>query len=172
MKWLIGILAFVWLHTSNAKICHDFCTPGVKLGMRSVDIIGCRRRSSYANGLTDFRCEGQNGPPCTVRRGDTVVFNTTINADFAIKEMTQHVTWVTSFMEMPWPGLDKQGCNYLQGKCKLDDAKNRDLNFAYNINIATAYPPGYYPLRWKFTGRDGDGNEAMLGCMLFNIRIV
>jgi len=173
MSRLTIILALTCLlnQFACAKICYDYCTPGDQLAMRSVDIVGCRRRSSYVNGLTDFTCQGQNGPPCTVRRGDTVVFNTTINADFSIKEMTQDVRWVTSLMEFPWPGLDTKGCNHLEGNCKLSSA-NRDLNFAYNINIMQAYPPGFYPIRWSITSRDAAGNGVTLGCMLIKIRIV
>ena len=59
---------------------------------------------------------------------------------FAVRQMTQDVVWQNGFIDLPWPGLDKEGCKFLEGNCKLNNA-NRDLNFAYNINILSAYPP-------------------------------
>ena len=59
---------------------------------------------------------------------------------FAVRQMTQDVVWQNGFIDLPWPGLDKEGCKFLEGNCKLNKA-NKDLNFAYNINILSAYPP-------------------------------
>ena len=52
--------------------------------MRNVDMVGCRRRRIYdlqsiLGRPVDFQCRGQEGPPCTVRIGDTVNFNATFN---------------------------------------------------------------------------------------------
>ena len=44
-----------------------------------MDIDGCRRRRSVTipegNRLMNFNCDGENAPPCTVKRGDTVYFD-------------------------------------------------------------------------------------------------
>ena len=50
--------------------------------MQNVDMVGCRRRRIYdlqtiLGRPVDFQCRGQEGPPCTVRIGDTVNFNAT-----------------------------------------------------------------------------------------------
>ena len=60
------------------------CLSGGQNSLHNIDIIGCRRRSTYdlqdpSSGMrVDFHCDGQEGPPCTVRIGDTIIFNTTI----------------------------------------------------------------------------------------------
>ncbi len=44
--------------------------------IKAVDIDGCRRRRPRpGRGPVRFRCEGNIGPPCTVKRGDTVFLN-------------------------------------------------------------------------------------------------
>jgi len=171
MRLLYTLFALFCLQVVESKICYDYCDPGIAQSMKSVDIIGCRRRSSYAAGRADFNCRGTEGPPCTVRRGDVVVFNATIHPTFAVRQMTQDVVWQNGFIDLPWPGLDKEGCKFLEGNCKLNNA-NRDLNFAYNINILSAYPPGHFPLKWTFTSKDESGNKVTLGCMKINVRIV
>ena len=45
-----------------------------------MDIDGCRRRRSVNipqgnRGLMNFNCDGDNAPPCTVKRGDTIYFD-------------------------------------------------------------------------------------------------
>ena len=41
--------------------------------IRSFDVDGCRRRRGQpGRGPPRFRCNGQSGPPCTIKRGDTV----------------------------------------------------------------------------------------------------
>ena len=45
-----------------------------------MDIDGCRRRRSVTipdgnRGLMNFNCDGDNAPPCTVKRGDTIYFD-------------------------------------------------------------------------------------------------
>ena len=41
--------------------------------MRNFNIDGCRRRRSVpGRGRPRFRCDGDIGPPCIVKRGDTV----------------------------------------------------------------------------------------------------
>ena len=52
--------------------------------MQNVDMLGCRRRRAYdlqtlLGRPVDFQCIGQNGPPCTVRIGDSVNFTATFN---------------------------------------------------------------------------------------------
>ena len=54
----------------------------VQSSMQNVDMVGCRRRRIYdmqaiLGRPVDFQCRGQEGPPCTVRIGDTVNFNAT-----------------------------------------------------------------------------------------------
>ena len=69
---------------------HQKISPYISVGdavqtsMRNVDMVGCRRRRIYdlqsiLGRPVDFQCRGQEGPPCTVRIGDTVNFNAIFN---------------------------------------------------------------------------------------------
>merc|ERR1711884_887482 len=70
-RMLQFILLFLpLLDLYQAKICWKEC--GNDNVLQSVDITGCKRRSSYPS-RQDFRCEGTVGPPCFVQRGDTVL---------------------------------------------------------------------------------------------------
>ena len=76
---LIYLLIFLiynklYLHTHTHKI-HTNTEDDPKL-IRSFNIDGCRRRKrvsvSGERGFMNFRCDGSNPPPCTIKRGDTV----------------------------------------------------------------------------------------------------
>ena len=50
----------------------DLSSEDAKL-IRSFDVDGCRRRRGQpGRGTPKFRCDGNIGPPCTIKRGDTV----------------------------------------------------------------------------------------------------
>ena len=50
----------------------DLSSEDAKL-IRSFDVDGCRRRRGQpGRGIPKFRCDGNIGPPCTIKRGDTV----------------------------------------------------------------------------------------------------
>merc|ERR1712098_677538 len=55
---------------ARGKICWQGCQQDQDI-IQTVNIEGCRRRSTYP-AKQDFWCKGQLGPPCTVKRGDTV----------------------------------------------------------------------------------------------------
>ena len=79
---------------------------------QSADIVGCKRRSTYPFSQ-DFRCEGDKGPPCFVKRGDTVLLDVVWNNP-GVANMTQSTVWVT-WIDMPWVGMDTEGCPFLDG---------------------------------------------------------
>jgi hypothetical protein len=62
--------------------------------------------------------------------------------DFALKDLRQGAHWVTSYgFQLPWAGLDKIGCNYLQGNCTADSIVEGQIQrFSYPIDIKTMYP--------------------------------
>ena len=80
--------------------------------LQSADIVGCKRRSTYPFNQ-DFKCEGTKGPPCFVQRGDTVLLDVVWNNP-GVTNMTQSTVWVT-WIEMPWVGMDTEGCPFLDG---------------------------------------------------------
>ena len=64
-----------------------------------MDIDGCRRRRSVTipegNRLMNFNCDGDNAPPCTVKRGDTVYFD----VEFAPGiDRNLNILWAQSFI--------------------------------------------------------------------------
>ena len=53
--------------------------------MLDVDIKGCQRRSAYdfqkeTGRKVDFTCIGEEGPPCSVKIGETANFTATFSA--------------------------------------------------------------------------------------------
>ena len=53
--------------------------------MKNVDMVGCQRRSAYdfqkeRGRKVDFKCDGLEGPPCTVKIEHTVNFTATFQA--------------------------------------------------------------------------------------------
>ena len=80
--------------------------------LQSANIVGCKRRSTYPV-KQDFNCEGTKGPPCFVQRGDTVLLDVVWNNP-GVTNMTQSTVWVT-WIEMPWVGMDTEGCPFLDG---------------------------------------------------------
>ena len=82
--------------------------------MQSLDVSGCHHRSTYPE-YEDFWCEGDLGPPCTAVTGDTLSINMEL-LNHGVGNLTQSAAYlVTSFIAVPWPGMDSNGCNYLDG---------------------------------------------------------
>lgn len=132
-----------------------------------LNIEGCRRRESNRYGwIYRFRCDGSTGPPCIVKRGDTVNitfdFKTVgrlsdmftcafvpsillipiwnfINALDEYSKVIQDVFWVTGFgMELPWAGMEKDVCKFMD--CKLLEHSHQDFTYTYPIEISPFYP--------------------------------
>ena len=61
-------------------------------------------------------------------------------SDFALKKLTQEAYWITSWgFQLPFAGLDFDGCKYLRQNCTADTVT--DLQpFSYPIEIKKAYP--------------------------------
>ena len=58
--------------SKESNAVSSFVKEDAKL-IRSFDVDGCRRRRGQpGRGPPRFRCNGQSGPPCTIKRGDTV----------------------------------------------------------------------------------------------------
>merc|ERR1712228_883794 len=167
-KMLINLIFLgVLLGFGEAKICWEECEANSVV--QTTDIIGCHRRSTYPD--QDFRCDGSDGPPCTVERGDTVLLNVTW-ANPGIKNMTQSTVWVT-WMELPWVGMETEGCGYLdQGTGCRQNSQARLSSFEFPIYIQEIYPTGKYDLKWKFWERTETGEEKEVACFLFTIKIV
>ena len=108
--FLLVLSAVCWLGGCEGKMCWEECSAGAGVVQRA-DILGCRRRSTFP-ASQDFRCEGRQGPPCTVFKGNTV----RLNVDWVnpgIRDMTQSTHWV-SWVELPWVGMETEACPYLE----------------------------------------------------------
>ena len=79
---------------------------------------------------------------------DTTIYNFIIISriifffsDFPLKKMTQGAYWVNSWgFQIPFPGMDTQGCKYLRHNC-MNETVSENQNFSYPVKILTAYPP-------------------------------
>ena len=137
--------------------------------IESVDIEGCRRRTSTSSRRTwRFRCSGMEGPPCTLKRGDTVQLRVTFRSgSHPLTSVSQSAHWVTNFgMELPWAGLDTNLCPYMSNSCN-GQVQSGQTSMAYDIHINRLYPAGYYNLKWQF-----QANNNPMVCFRFAIRIV
>ena len=123
-----------------------------------------------------------------------------INSGFPIRNLVQEVHWMSDWMTVPWVGLDKAGCKYLEGNCGMSG--RHELVFKYPVKIMQFYPPvinwefitefwmepvvvnfiinlllclfqGLYPIRWQFKADNPHGGDPIyLGCILTKINIV
>merc|ERR1711915_601726 len=66
-KMIFSLVGLVLLQSVGAKICWKECASDTSV-LQNVNIEGCRRRASYPH-RQRFRCEGTEGPPCIVERG-------------------------------------------------------------------------------------------------------
>merc|ERR1712107_369395 len=171
---LISAIFLVILVTVQGKICWKSCSddPGM---IQSFNIDGCRRRRGQpGRGQPKFRCDGNKGPPCTVKRGDRVYLDVDFGSDFPMRNMKQEAFWLTSLgFQLPWVGLDKTGCTYMKNNCTAATVGPNEVQpFSYPIQIMNAYPVGKYNLKWTFTERHENGTQSQIGCTYFTIRIL
>jgi len=145
--------------------------------IQSIDIIGCRRRSTYP-GLQNFRCKGMQGPPCTVNRGDTVELNVAWK-DNGHQNLTQAVHWQSGWMDLPWVGMETEICKYVNEGSSCPGQGNilrgGMSDYKFPINILNMYPAGSYNLRWQLLDKNlpsEDGLGKPVFCFKFAIRIM
>ena len=100
-----------WFTLAGAKLCWEDCGGEIVPG--HVDILDCRRRSTYPE-LEQFSCEGKVGPPCTIFNGDHVQVIVEWNNP-GLTNLKQSIYWDSAVGPLPWPGLDRELCPYLDG---------------------------------------------------------
>ena len=60
--------------------------------------------------------------------------------DYPLVGVEQEAYWVTGWViDMPWIGLDQQGCGYLKHNCTAETVTDVQ-KFSYPINIMKEYP--------------------------------
>ena len=150
-----------WLTLAGSKICWEKCGGEGQIVPQSIDILDheCRRRTSYPE-LEDFRCEGKVGPPCTLFKEDKVhVVVEWKNPGFT--NLRHSIYWDTLLVVLPWPGLDREVCPYLDGGRGCDNTtvavnltgktrinlsiailQARLSTFKFPIHVRTIYPAG------------------------------
>lgn len=141
---------------AEAKICWKPCTEG-DTSIVHVDIDGCRRRTGRNGQPPRFRCDGVEGPPCIVKRGDTVTLNVDYE-DKSVQAATQEVYWMGP-ITIPWIGMDNNATKHF----------TRD-GLRFPLKIMEAYPPGNYHLKWMF--KNPDNLEELIGCFKYQIKIL
>ncbi|TRY71545.1 hypothetical protein TCAL_01096 [Tigriopus californicus] len=137
-----------------------------------LDIEGCRRRESSRPGwISRFRCDGSTGPPCIVKRGDTVNITFDFKTEDKYSKAIQDVFWVTGFgMELPWAGMEKDVCKFMD--CNALKGSHQDFTYTYPIAISQFYPSGAFNLKWLIKGEKENGEIEQIGCSRLTIRIV
>eukprot|EP00092_Neocalanus_flemingeri_P010685 GFUD01011509.1.p1 GENE.GFUD01011509.1~~GFUD01011509.1.p1 ORF type:complete len:174 (+),score=44.01 GFUD01011509.1:475-996(+) len=156
-----------------AKVCWKSCKEESKTEqvLQNLDIAGCHRRSTYPE-YEDFLCEGNLGPPCTAVSGDTININMRF-VNPGVANLTQSAGYlVTSFIELPWPGMDRDGCKYLDRGSGCGNKEERLSEFSMPVFIESIYPQGKYDLKYQLFEKLEDGREEELVCALFTLRIV
>ena len=55
--------------------------------------------------------------------------------------MIQDVYWVTGMgLELPWVGIDKSACNYMDPPCGTAPGNNGVRNYRFPIDVLPVYP--------------------------------
>ena len=98
MNLIITTVALLALPLVSCKICWKSCKEDLPQ-LKSVDISGCRRRSTYPK-HEDFWCEGDRGPPCTATVGDTLSINMELENQGVTNLTHSAVYMMTSFIEV------------------------------------------------------------------------
>lgn len=140
--------------------------------MRNFNIDGCRRRRGVpGRSRPRFRCDGDIGPPCVVKRGDTVYLDVDFGSETPLHNLEQEAYWITGWgIHMPWIGLDPEGCTYLKHNCTPPETGNAVQQYSYPISIMKEYPRGKYNLQWIFNSKQND-TKTQVGCAKFTIKI-
>ena len=69
------------------KVCWEECQEGEGV-ITSAGVEGCRRRRPQVPGtLPRFWCDGMTGPPCTMKRGDTVHLELDFNTGQTLRSL-------------------------------------------------------------------------------------
>ncbi|XP_037772516.1 NPC intracellular cholesterol transporter 2-like [Penaeus monodon] len=63
----------------------------------------------------DLRVEGCDVPPCVLKRGETYPFEILFTASRSSSELRIDAYASIGGLPVPWPGLDTDGCQQLQG---------------------------------------------------------
>jgi hypothetical protein len=104
----------------------------------SVSVDGCRRRRPQGGREPRFRCDGMDGPPCTMKRGDTVYlhidFNTGKFQSQAGCSRTMRHRSRSCCSSLQWLRM-----RYKMRRCKRENLPNRISNSDSCISWAKRY---------------------------------
>ena len=103
-----------WLALAGGRLCWEDCGGAGDIVPENVDILNCSRRSTYPE-FEDFSCEGKIGPPCTVFKYNNVKVLVEWRNPGGLTNLKQSIYWDTPLAAIPWPGLDREVCPYLDG---------------------------------------------------------
>ena len=129
-----------WLALAAGRMCWEDC--GGQIVPENVDILDCRRRSTYPE-YENFTCDGKIGPPCTVFKDDEV--NVLVEwRNPGLTNLKQSIYWDSPVLPLPWIGLDREVCPYLDGgrgcknttvagKLYQQEFINYSLNFSHDL---------------------------------------
>ncbi|XP_042857776.1 mite group 2 allergen Lep d 2-like [Penaeus japonicus] len=88
-----------------------------------------------------FNLEGCDEIPCLLKRGETYAVNFQFTASEASSSLTIGATASIAGINVPWPGLDTDGCAWLEGSdTPCPYAGGARVDWTMQAEVLSAYP--------------------------------
>ncbi|OXA38930.1 NPC intracellular cholesterol transporter 2 [Folsomia candida] len=92
--------------------------------------------------------------PCTFRRGQNYSIEIDFENNRGTEILTAEVYGIILGIPVPWPGLDRDGCNHMIiGGCPMHVGDY--VTYGMAMPVDTLLPPVEATLRWLIKGDDG-----------------
>jgi len=118
--------------------------------MRGICIVLCLVSATTATLFQDcgsvgsdieFNVDGCEFPPCVLKRGSSTPVNLKFTSSEASESLTLAITGNIGGVNLPWPGLDTDGCKQLEGTstpCPFEGGVRVD--WSMDIDVLAEYP--------------------------------
>jgi len=79
---------------------------------------------------------------------------------------------MTSYLNIPWPGMEEDACIFLDGGRGCQDKTARRSLLEMPVKIEELYPEGLFPIKYTLFQTEDDGEKQELFCLIFKLRIL
>jgi len=117
------------------------------LGITTVfgEVIRTRGCGSTAE-IHSLSVKGCDRQPCIMLKGDNVSITIDFTPSKSYASLTAGAYWTTAVVDLPMPGMDINGCNYVE-QCPIEAGQR--ITYSQTINIRPEYPTGVYTIKYR-----------------------
>ncbi|XP_058836007.1 MD-2-related lipid-recognition protein-like [Topomyia yanbarensis] len=150
MKRCVGILVVICLVAIARGEIVNFakCNESVKCTIHEVRVNPCP--------------EAAHNKPCLLLKGTNATITYDYTPDFSAKKATAKAFWTQTAMDLPFAGMDSEGCKYTS--CPIVEAQRQ--TYSYNLPIHKKYPSRAFDVKWELINEDQE-----MCCFIIQIAI-